>query len=108
MYSSSTGNQKSVDSLHNNLTALTTSSKQVDLGIDRFALVTTGINKFPSHGTDDDLEQTEITQASLVRTSDEGRSRPLGQGCAWGHLASLFHRGLNSPRLPFPRSSTGN
>ncbi|KAJ5454067.1 uncharacterized protein N7458_005023 [Penicillium daleae] len=73
MYSSSTSNLESLGSLHNSLTVLTTSSKQVDLGIERFASVTTGSNKSPSDDSNDDLGQTEITQASLIRTSDEGR-----------------------------------
>ncbi|KAJ5460926.1 uncharacterized protein N7458_002478 [Penicillium daleae] len=72
MYSSSS-NLESLGSLHNSLTVLTTSSKQVDLGIERFASVTTGSDKSPSDGSNDDLEQTEITEASLIRTSDEGR-----------------------------------
>jgi hypothetical protein len=58
MYSSSTSNLESLGSLHNSLTGLTTSSKQVDLGIERFASVTTGSNKSPSDGSNDDLEQT--------------------------------------------------
>lgn len=56
MYSSSTSNLESLGSLHNSLTVLTTSSKQVDLGIERFVSVTTGSNKSPSDGSNNDLE----------------------------------------------------
>lgn len=61
IYSSSTSNQNFLDSLHNSLTALTTSSKQVDFSNERFASVTTGNSKTPSDGSNSDLEQTEIT-----------------------------------------------
>ena len=73
VYSRPTSNQDPLDSLRDSFTALTTTSKQVDLSIDGFASITTGSSKSSSDGSNDDLEHTGITLASLIRTSDEGR-----------------------------------
>jgi hypothetical protein len=72
VYSSSTSNQKAIESQDSNYTTLRTSSKEANLGIGRFESVTIGANKFPSNSSYGDLEQTRITQASLVRPSNKG------------------------------------
>lgn len=76
IYSSSTSNQKLLDSLLDSLTDFTISFKQVDLGTEHFPSKTTESNNSPSGASNDDLEHTEIVQASLIRTSGEGRMQP--------------------------------
>jgi hypothetical protein len=100
MYSSFTANPKAIGSQDGNLTALTTSSKQVDLGFERFESVTTGANQFPSDGSHGDLEQTGITQASLVRPSDEGRMQ-------LGHFSHTQMENQNAPQGETARGAYG-
>ncbi|KAJ6020336.1 hypothetical protein N7499_003609 [Penicillium canescens] len=91
MYPSSTSNQKSLDPLHDNLVALTITSKQVNLGIERLPSVTTGSNNSPSDGSNGYLEITGVSQAFLVRTSDEDGVQP-------GHFSHTQMEGQTAPQ----------